>query len=129
MSSFANPPQLSVCAESYLYLNSKGHWRRPRDIEKLSCVHGRVFNNYLEINNRRFDNECVKSQSQTNSGVAKLGTSITLWSLRCLHRASKLDIWIFVRFRLLYKIFSTLSQVLHILECNNSHKLSPPHCI
>lgn len=52
-------------------------------MERLSCVHGRVFNNYLEINNRRFDNECVKSQSQTNSGVAKLDAFIRLWSLRC----------------------------------------------
>ena len=49
-------------------------------MERLSCVHGRVFNNYLEINNRRFGNECVKSQSQGNSGVAKLGAFIRLWS-------------------------------------------------
>lgn len=45
-------------------------------MEGLSCVDGRVFNNYLEINNRRFGNECVKSESRTNSGVAKPGSFI-----------------------------------------------------
>lgn len=72
MSSFANPPHPAVCAESYLYLNSKGHWRTLKDMERLSCVHVRVFKNYLEIDSRRFGNECVKSQSQTSSRVAKL---------------------------------------------------------
>lgn len=69
-------------------INSKGHWRRLKDMEGLSCVHGRVFNNYLQINNRRFDNECVKSQSQTKSGVEKLDAFIRLWSLRCLYRVN-----------------------------------------
>lgn len=48
-------------------------------MERLSCVHGRRFHRnlsiHLEINNRRFGNECVKSQSQTHSGVAKLSSA------------------------------------------------------
>lgn len=76
MSSFANPPHPAVCAESYLYLNRKGHWRTLRDMERLSCVHGRVFKNYLEINIRRSGNEFVKSQLQTSSCVAKLDAFI-----------------------------------------------------
>lgn len=72
MSPFANPPHPAVWAESYLYPNSKGHWRTLRDMERLSCVHGRVFKkNYLEINIRRSGNEFVKSQSQSSSCVAK----------------------------------------------------------
>lgn len=38
MSSFANPPQPPQLL--YLRLNSKGHQRGLKDMERLSCVHG-----------------------------------------------------------------------------------------
>lgn len=70
MSPFENPPQASVCAESYRRLNSKGHLRRLRDTEGLSCVDGRVFNNYLGINDSRFGNECVQNTDERGRGEA-----------------------------------------------------------
>lgn len=51
---------------------------------------GEGVHNYLEINNRRSDNESVKSQSQTNSSVAELDASIALFALSGVSTSSGL---------------------------------------
>lgn len=85
-------------------------------MERLSCVHGRVFNNYLEINNRRFDNECVKSQA--TSGVAMLPALIRIRSLRRLC----VGFW---KFQIIVKIFSTFESILsYVSIVTTSHPSS-----
>lgn len=70
---------------------------------------GEGVHNYLEINNRRSDNECVKSQSQTNSSVAELDASITLFALSGVSTRHR-GLW---KFWVAVRIFCTSINVRH----------------